>query len=136
MREEAIKQEKSCGAIVLNSNNEILLVHHNSGHWDFPKGHVEVGETEEQTAIREVKEETNIDIIVNTNYRYITSYSPKEGVMKEVVYFFAKNIDNTTKPQLSEVNAVKWFEFEEAIKTITFDNSKMILKQLKRELEL
>lgn len=131
-----MKQEKSCGAIVLNSNNEILLVHHNSGHWDFPKGHIEAEETEEQTAIREVKEETNIDIKVNKNYRYVTNYSPKEGVMKEVVYFLAKNIDNTTKPQLSEVNEVKWFKFEEAIEKITFDNSKIILKQLKKDLEL
>lgn len=131
-----MKQEKSCGAIVLNSNNEILLVHHNSGHWDFPKGHIEAEETEEQTAIREVKEETNIDIKVNKNYRYVTNYSPKEGVMKEVVYFLAKNIDNTTKPQLSKVNEVKWFKFEEAIEKITFDNSKMILKQLKKDLEM
>ena len=136
MREEVIKQEKSCGAIVLNKNNEILLVHHNAGHWDLPKGHVEEGETEEQTAIREVKEETNIDIIVNKNYRYVTNYSPKEGVMKEVVYFLAKNIDNNQKPQLSEVNEVKWFKFNDAIKMITFDNSKIILKQLKKDLKL
>ncbi len=131
-----MKQEKSCGAIVLNSNNEILLVHHNSGHWDFPKGHVEAGETEEQTAIREVKEETNIDVIIDKNYRYTTSYSPKEGVMKEVVYFLANNVDDDKKPQLSEVNEVRWFNLEEAIKTITFDNSKIILNQLKQDLKM
>ena len=68
-----MEQEKSCGAIVINKNNKILLVHHNAGHWDFPKGHIENGETEEQTAIREVKEETNIDIIINNKYRYTTS---------------------------------------------------------------
>ncbi len=131
-----MKQEKSCGAIVLNKNNEVLLVHHNSGHWDFPKGHVEAGETEEQTAKREVKEETNIDIIVDINYRYVTSYSPKEEVMKEVVYFLAKNVDDDKKPQLSEVNEVRWFNLEEAIKTITFDNSKIILNQLKQDLKM
>ena len=131
-----MKQEKSCGCIVINEKNEILLVHHNLGHWDFPKGHMEAGETEEQTARREVKEETNIDIMIDQNYRYTTSYSPKEGIMKEVVYFLASNIDNDQKPQIEEVSEVKWFKFNDAIKMITFDNSKIILKQLKKDLKL
>lgn len=130
-----MKQEKSCGAIVINKNNKILLVHHNAGHWDFPKGHIENGETEEQTAIREVKEETNIDIIINNKYRYTTSYSPKENVMKEVVYFLAQNIDEDKKPQLEEVSEVKWFTLEEAMNTITYENSKEILNKLKKDIE-
>ena len=130
-----MEQEKSCGAIVINKNNKILLVHHNSGHWDFPKGHIENGETEEQTAIREVKEETNIDIIINNKYRYTTSYSPKENVMKEVVYFLAQNIDEDKKPQLEEVSEVKWFTLEEAMNTITYENSKEILNKLKKDIE-
>ena len=130
-----MEQEKSCGAIVINKNNKILLVHHNAGHWDFPKGHIENGETEEQTAIREVKEETNIDIIINNKYRYTTSYSPKENVMKEVVYFLAQNIDEDKKPQLEEVSEVKWFTLEEAINTITYENSKEILNKLKKDIE-
>ena len=130
-----MEQEKSCGAIVINKNNKILLVHHNAGHWDFPKGHVEEGETEEQTAIREVKEETNIDIIINNKYRYTTSYSPKENVMKEVVYFLAQNIDEDKKPQLEEVSEVKWFTLEEAMNTITYENSKEILNKLKKDIE-
>ena len=130
-----MEQEKSCGAIVINKNNIIFLVHHNAGHWDFPKGHIENGETEEQTAIREVKEETNIDIIINNKYRYTTSYSPKENVMKEVVYFLAQNIDEDKKPQLEEVSEVKWFTLEEAMNTITYENSKEILNKLKKDIE-
>lgn len=130
-----MEKEKSCGAIVINKNNKILLVHHNAGHWDFPKGHIENRETEEQTAIREVKEETNIDIKINNKYRYTTSYSPKENVMKEVVYFLAQNIDEDKKPQLEEVSEVKWFTFEEAMNTITYENSKEILNKLKRDIE-
>ena len=130
-----MEQEKSWGAIVINKNNKILLVHHNAGHWDFPKGHIENGETEEQTAIREVKEATNIDIIINNKYRYTTSYSPKENVMKEVVYFLAQNIDEDKKPQLEEVSEVKWFTLEEAMNTITYENSKEILNKLKKDIE-
>jgi len=130
-----MKQEKSCGCIVINEKKEVLLIHHNAGHWDFPKGHVEEGETEVQTAIREVKEETNIDVEVNERYRYTTEYSPKEDVMKEVVYFLAKNISDNKKAQLEEVSEVKWIKIEDAIEKITYDTSKEILVKLKNDLE-
>ena len=130
-----MKQEKSCGCIVINEKNEVLLVHHNKGHWDFPKGHVEVGETEIQTAIREVKEETNIDVEVNENYRYTTEYSPEENVMKEVVYFLAKNVSDNRNAQLEEVNAVEWVKLDEAVEKITYNTSKEILIKLKKDLK-
>ena len=130
-----MKQEKSCGCVVLNEKNQVLLIHHNAGHWDFPKGHVEEGETEVQTAIREVKEETNIDVEVNEKYRYTVEYSPKEDVIKEVVYFLAKNISNNKEAQLEEVSEVQWFEFEEALDKITYDTSKQVLQKLKRGLK-
>ena len=129
-----MKKEKSCGCIVINNNAEVLLIHHNAGHWDFPKGHVEDGETEVQTAIREVKEETNIDVEVNEEYRYSTKYSPKEDVIKEVIYFLARNISEDKQAQLEEVSEVKWFSMDEAIQRITFDNSRDILMQLTRDL--
>jgi len=131
-----MKREKSCGCIVINEKNEVLLIHHNAGHWDFPKGHVEEGETEIQTAVREVKEETNIDVKVNEKYRYVTEYSPKEDVMKQVVYFMARNISNDKEAQLEEVSEVKWFDFEKALEKITYDSSKEILKKLKKDLEM
>ena len=130
-----MKQEKSCGCIVLNQNNEVLLIHSNKGHWGFPKGHVEEGETEIQTAIREVKEETNIDVEVIERYRYTQSYSPEEGIIKEVVLFLGKNMGDNQKPQIEEVSEVKWFEFNEAIKKITYDNSREILLKLKEDLK-
>ena len=130
-----MKKEKSCGCIVINNKDEILLIHHNAGHWDFPKGHVEEGETEVQTAIREVKEETNIDVKVNEEYRYSTQYSPKEDVIKEVVYFLAKNISSNKVAQESEVSEVKWFNIEEALEKITYDTSKEILVKLKKDLK-
>ena len=61
-----MQYEKSCGAIVFrkyHGNTELLLIKHaNGGHWSFPKGHVEPGETEQETAAREVKEEVAIDV--------------------------------------------------------------------------
>ena len=130
-----MKQEKSCGCIVLNDKNQVLLIHNNAGHWDFPKGHVEEGETEIQTAIREVKEETNIDVEVNDKYRYTVEYSPKEAVIKEVVLFLAKNISNNKEAQLEEVSEVQWVDFEEALDKITYDTSKQVLQKLKEDLK-
>jgi len=130
-----MKKEKSCGCIVMNNKKEILLIHHNAGHWDFPKGHVEEGETEVQTAIREVKEETNIDVEVNENYRYTIEYSPKEDVTKEVVFFLAKNISNNREAQLEEVSEVKWFKVDEAIQKITYNTSKEILIKIKKDID-
>ena len=130
-----MKQEKSCGCIIINDKEEVLLVHHNKGHWDFPKGHVESGETEVETAKREVKEETNIDVEVNEEYRYSTKYSPKEDVIKEVIYFLARNISDNRQAQLEEVSEVKWFSMDDAIDKITYDTSRDILIQLKKDLE-
>ena len=63
------KREKACGCIIID-DGKVLLVQQHQGFWGFPKGHVENGETEIQTAIREVKEETNIDVIPDENKRY------------------------------------------------------------------
>ena len=55
------EREKSCGCIIINKN-KVLLIKQTKGHWGFPKGHVEKDETEIETAIREVKEETGLDV--------------------------------------------------------------------------
>ena len=128
-----MKKEKSCGSIVIDSDM-VLLVKHNAGHWDFPKGHVENDESEEETAIREVKEETNADIKVNTKYRYMTTYSPKEGVEKDVIYFLGEVVTKNLKNQEQEVSEVKFVSINEAINLITYDNSRKIFIKLLTDL--
>ena len=67
-----MKYEKSCGAIIIKEG-KVLLLQEVEGHWSFPKGHVENNETEIETVVREVKEETNLDIIIDESKRYITT---------------------------------------------------------------
>lgn len=55
-----MKKTTSAGGIILNSKNQIVLVNHSKGNWNFPKGHVEKGETLEEAAKREIAEETGI----------------------------------------------------------------------------
>ena len=58
--------EKSCGIVLFYSDEFLIIQHSNEsnelkGHWDFPKGHVEDNESELETAVRELQEETGID---------------------------------------------------------------------------
>lgn len=129
-----MKQEKSCGALIIDKSDasyKILLIQHKTGHWSFPKGHVEANETEHETASREVKEETGIDIDFLPDFRESISYSPARGVMKTVIYFLAKPLTYDCRPQLSELAATAWFSFEEAEKRITFPNDKSLFAKMK-----
>ena len=130
-----MEKEKSCGAIIYNNNKEVLIVKHNAGHWDFPKGHMEYQEDEFQTAIREVKEETNLDVELFKEYRYEIHYSPKENVDKTVVFFLAKNKSNTLIKQDCEIQNIGWFEYKEALNILTYDIAKELLKKSYSDLD-
>ncbi len=127
-----MKYEKSCGGIIFDGDN-VLLVQQLEGHWGFPKGHVEGNETEAETAIREIKEETNLDVKINEKYRYVEHYSPKEDVEKDVVYFIAEKIGGDIKAQEEEVQTIKWLKCEEAMELITYDNSKEVLAKAMKD---
>lgn len=119
--------EKSCGAVIFKRNNneiEYLLILNKKGnakgHWGFAKGHTEDGETEEQTAIREIKEETGLDVILDTRFREVLSYIPKKDVIKDAVYFVAECKNFEVVLQESEVADFKWCTFSDAIKMLNF----------------
>lgn len=127
--------EKSCGALVYrkyHGNTEILLIKHiNSGHWSFPKGHVEGNETEVETAIREIKEETGIDVIVDQSFREIVTYSPRRDTHKEVVYFIAKAKNTDFVAQEDEIADIKWVEIGRAGSVLAYENDKSIVNKAK-----
>ena len=127
--------EKSCGAIVyrkFHGNTEILLIRHiKSGYWSFPKGHVEGNETEAETAMREIKEETNIDVLIDTGFRETVSFSPRRDTSKTVVYFVAKALNNDTKPQAEEISEIRWVEIGQALSHLTYDNDKLVVSKAK-----
>ena len=127
--------EKSCGIVLLNSNKVLLLQHPDtttSGHWDFPKGHIEKGEDEIQTALRELKEETSIDNVkIIGDFHHLISYNflrGKETFLKEVVFFLG--ITNQEKVSISsEHQNFVWLEYESAYERLTYDNAKKTLKK-------
>ena len=127
-----MRTEKSCGAVVFrnkNDNIQVLLIRHlNGGHWAFPKGHVEKGETEEQTALREILEETGLAVELDNRYRQVVSYSPKKDVVKNVVYFVATaSSDAATVAQEEEISQIVWVDMHKAADYVSFDNDKKVL---------
>lgn len=124
-----MNKEKSCGTICFN-NDKVLMVKHNKGHWAFPKGHVEENETEFETAIRETKEETGLEVEIILPERFVITYSPKEDVIKDVVYFIAKPLSKNLKKQDEEIAQVDWVNIDEAVDYITYDDDRNIYKEI------
>lgn len=123
-------REKACGAVVYKEEcNELkfLLVYQHNGHYSFPKGHVEGNETEIETALREIKEETNLDVLIDSNYRKkITYFVEPKKVMKDVVYFIATPTTFNLKSQEGEIKECLWCSYEEVLKKIEYENAKQV----------
>lgn len=124
--------EKSCGAIIFNEG-KVLVVKQTSGFYGFPKGHVEIGETEKETAIRETKEETGLDIKIISDKRYTQSYIVKENVHKDVVFFIAKLENNNEKRQVEEIEEILWIDINEVENILTYDSLKELWKEVKKD---
>ena len=119
-----------------HGNTEILLIKHvNSGHWSFPKGHVESGETEVETARREIMEETSIDVIIDPTFRETVTYSPKKDTMKVVVYFLAKAKNFDFVPQEEEIAEIKWVDIGYAVNILTYENDKVIVNKARHAIK-
>lgn len=127
-----LKHEKSCGAICFvrcsGTPRVLLICPRYSGRWAFPKGHMERGEREEDTAVREVFEETGAEIRLVPGFREVTSYSPAKGVFKDVVFFLAELTGGTLHPQPEEVRTVRLFSPEEALSRLTYAADKALLQ--------
>lgn len=127
-----MKKEKSCGAVVYkikNGEKMFLIEHMKMGHYSLPKGHVEEDETEIETAKREILEETSLEVLIDSSFREVITYSPREDSIKDVVYFIGKIIGGTMKNQESEVSEIYFLKFNEALDLLTYENDKNVLKK-------
>ena len=127
-------QEISSGVVVyFKDDNKILYLtlHYEGGHWDFPKVHVEENEKLEETALRETKEETNLDVELHDKFKKSLSYFfRRDGLLvSKTVYFFLGKTPNKKVKISSEHIGFKWLIFEDALELLTFDNAKEVLKK-------
>ncbi len=134
----AMYDEISAGAVLhlMDENFEInyLILNYSYGHWDFPKGNIESGETEIETIKREVMEETGIvDIKLIEGFRQQISYKYRKKsklVNKTVIYYLAETPSNKVVLSFEHVNFA-WLNFDDALNKLSFDNSKKVLKNAK-----
>ena len=133
--------EKSCGVVLFNEQKVLLLQYATGqkegewdlqGHWDFPKGHVDKGETEIETATRELEEETGIkNIILLDNFRKTINYKIQKRdkkISKEVVFFIETTVETEINLSHEHVD-YGWFDFTLALKQLTYDNARSVLSE-------
>lgn len=127
-----MKQEKSCGAVLYTqgeADRSYLILHSTLGHYTLCKGHVEGAETEEETARREILEETGLTARFLAGFRQVITYSPRPSVMKDVVFFLGELDAGAPRPQPEEVSEILLLPFEQAMARLTHDSDREVLAQ-------
>lgn len=139
--------EKSAGAVVFRKNREgkieYLLLEHRTGNWNFPKGLIEKNEKLEETALREIKEETGLKDLefikgfketiryfftVKYDYQLQRGFKLGQKVLKFATYFLAESKNREIRLSF-EHQDYSWLTFDEAMKRLVQKNSKEILKK-------
>jgi len=135
-----VQKDKSFGVIpVYKKENNFLfcLIRHQEGHWGFPKGHQDPGESERETMIRELKEETGIssadfsdEKIFYEKYIFTENNIQHDKVVEYQIAFIPNTDNKIPEDFKKEIVDMKWLPYEEAKEVITFDKAKGILDQV------
>ena len=131
-----MKIEKSCGAVVFTREGDTIkyvIIRSPEGFYGYPKGHMEAGETEEQTALREIKEETGLSVTLLPGFRTEDSHAlVREGrpdVTKHIAYFLAEYTGQALRAQEGEVSEIRLMTFDETMAAFQFESSRRILRE-------
>ena len=120
-----------------------LLIQHNAGHWAFPKGHAERGESDIEAARRELSEETGIASATLDESRIFEERYTKtwrgdaRKLVRKTVRYYVGEVDNPrVKVQEEEIQNYKWATVDEARKLITYSESRRLLEEAAKYLKL
>ena len=128
--------ERSAGIVLFrirDRQREYLLLHYKAKteYWGLPKGRMESGEKEEETALREVAEETGLEQIrLISGFKEKTSYFfVREGkkIFKEVTWFLGEVLDTQDGKVSSEHDGLKWSSYEETLKMMRYEKDKSLV---------
>ena len=129
-----MKYEKSCGAVVftrVDGKVKFALVQQLQGFYSFPKGHIEKGETEQETALREIYEELQLKPTLIEGFRTVDEHiiPHKPDVTKQIVYFLGEYADQEIVFQCEELLSAPLVTYEEAMALFQYESSKRILNE-------
>jgi len=125
-----MKKARCSGGIIFNDGKYLLVKHGNGNHWDFPKGHMEKNESEETAALREIYEETGLKVEIIEGFKESISYIDNINMEdKTVIFFLCKANESKITHITDDVIDSIWLDYEEALKKITYDNAKELLRK-------
>ena len=127
-----MKEERSYGAVVFTraagETRYVIVENLRGGHYGFPKGHIEEGESERETALREIFEETALAVHLIDGFRREERYAlPGGKTEKAVVYFLAEFEGQQPKAQENEIGAVALLPLDKALSLLTFESARRVL---------
>lgn len=123
--------DKTCGAVLFTRIDGIphflIVKNRDSGHIGYPKGHIELGETEIETAVREVFEETGLRFRFVPGYRIEYSFLTKDGIEKHPVYYLGEYDYTEAKIQAEELAQSWLLPYEKAMELLNYEQDKRVL---------
>ena len=127
----------SAGVVVFRTTHKVreyLLLYHSSGHWDFPKGKMEKGESKRDTALRELKEEANITVTLIDGFQEELSYIFRNQgeLTKKTVYFFLGQAVDRDVTISYEHEGFEWLPYQQAVERLTFKNAQLVLEKAEK----
>lgn len=130
----------SAGIILFRAQknmHEYLVLHYPHGHWDLVKGKIEKGESQEQAALRELKEETGLTATLLDGFyeQYHYFFKQDGNLIKKTVYFFMGETAGESVTLSAEHIGYAWLPFDQAMDRLTFENTQRVLEKAEQFLK-
>ena len=126
-------EEKSCGGVLFTRDSgevRYVLIRQTNGVYGFPKGHMEPGETERETALREIREEVGLNPTLLEGFCATESYEiPSRFSRKTVVYFLGEFSGQKPVVQQTELTQVELLSYEDAMALLRFRDKRETLRK-------
>lgn len=136
MQKKPTLNQISYGIIPLQKRSSkwfVLIIEHQSGHWSFPKGHPEAGETPLEAATRELKEETGLNVHTLLPFPPLVEnyfFHTKTHLIHKTVSYFIAEVEGVITIQEEEISSCRWVEINSAEHFVTYPQAKAFCKQI------
>ena len=124
---------RSAGGLVVRGSSILLISTQSGRRWQLPKAHIEAGETPEQTAVREVCEETGVTGEVVAPLPGVEYWFVEKGIHrihKEVDYFLLTYVSgDAANFDAREVSGAEWFSWDEGLARLSFENERKVVRE-------